>query len=166
MEIWDGYNIDGTLAGVDIVRGEPIPEGIYFLTVEILVRHTDGDYLLMHRSPDKSVFPGYLEATAGGGVQKGETPLEGAIRELKEETGITSDTLTPIASMPYRNMLCHQYLCVTDCAKDSVTLQEGETVGHTWVREADFIKFINSGDMIPTQRERFDPYFRSLGYVK
>ena len=68
MEIWDGYNKDGTLAGVDIVRGEPIPEGLYFLTVEILVRHVDGDYLLMHRSPEKSVFPDYLEATAGGGA--------------------------------------------------------------------------------------------------
>ena len=56
MEIWDGYNRDGTLAGVDIVRGEPIPEGVYFLTVEILVRHVDGDYLLMHRSPEKPVF--------------------------------------------------------------------------------------------------------------
>lgn len=165
MEIWDGYNLDGTLAGVDIIRGEPIPEGVYFLTVEILVRHADGDYLLMHRSPTKSVFPGYLEATAGGGVMKGETPFEGAIRELREETGIITDTLTPIASMPYHQMLCHQYLCVTDCAKDSVTLQEGETVGYTWVNEKEFIDFINSGNMIPTQRERFDPYFKKLGYV-
>ena len=63
-------------------------------------------------------------------------------------------------------MLCHQYLCITDCEKDSVTLQEGETVGYTWVSEAEFIEFINSGNMIPTQRERFDPYFKKLGYVK
>ena len=166
MEIWDGYNADGTLAGVDIIRGEPIPEGLYFLTVEILVRHTDGDYLLMHRDPNKSVFPDYLEATAGGGVQKGETPLEGAIRELKEETGISTESLTPIANMPYRRMLCYQYLCITDCEKDSVTLQQGETVGYKWVSEKEFIDFINSGNMIPTQRERYDGYFRSLGYVE
>ena len=166
MEIWDGYNADGTLAGVDIIRGEPIPEGLYFLTVEILVRHTDGDYLLMHRDPNKSVFPDYLEATAGGGVQKGETPLEGAIRELKEETGISTESLTPIANMPYHRMLCYQYLCITDCEKDSVTLQEGETVGYKWVSEKEFIDFINSGNMIPTQRERYDGYFRSLGYVE
>lgn len=165
MEVWDGYKIDGTLAGVDIVRGEPIPDGIYFLTVEILVRHTDGDYLLMHRDPHKSVFPDYLEATAGGGVMKGETPLEGALRELKEETGISTDTLIPIANMPYRRMICHQYLCITDCEKDSITLQEGETVGYKWVSEKEFIEFINSGNMIPTQRERFDPYFKKLGYV-
>lgn len=166
MEIWDGYYSDGTLAGVDLVRGEPIPEGLYFLVVEILVRHTDGDYLLMKRDPNKPAFGGYLEATAGGAAQKGEDAYTAALRELNEETGIVANTLTPIASMPYMRMLCHQYLCVTDCDKSSVTLQEGETVGCEWVTESEFIDFVNSGKMIPTQRERYDAYFRNLGYVK
>lgn len=167
MEIWDGYNPDGTLAGIDLVRGEPIPEGIYFMTVEILVRHTDGDYLLMQRDHTKPAFPGYLEATAGGAAQKGEDPMSAALRELREETGIVTDHLEPIAHMLYEKhrMLNYQYLCTTDCKKDSVTLQEGETVGYEWVSEKDFIAFINSGNMIPTQRERYDPYFKKLGYV-
>ena len=165
MEIWDGYKSDGTLAGVDLVRGEPIPDGIYFMTVEILVRHTDGDYLLMRRHPDKPAFPGYLEATAGGAAQKGEAPIEAALRELREETGISADTLTPIANMTYRRMLNYQYLCLTDCDKSAVTLQEGETVGYKWVNEEEFIDFIHSGNMIPTQRERYDTYFKKLGYV-
>ena len=165
MEIWDGYNKDGTKAGIDLVRGEDIPDGIYFMTVEILVRHTDGDYLLMKRDGSKPAFPGFFEATAGGAAQKGETPLEAAKRELREETGIISDTLEPIANMPYRKMLNYQYLCITDCKKDSVTLQEGETVGYKWVSEQEFIEFINSGKMIPTQRERYDPYFKKLGYI-
>ncbi|MBQ7390210.1 MAG: NUDIX domain-containing protein [Clostridia bacterium] len=166
MEIWDGYNKDGSLAGVDLVRGEPIPDGIYFMTVEILVRHKDGDYLLMKRDEGKPAFPGYLEATAGGAAQKGEDPLTAAYRELREETGIVADRLEPIASMVYRRMINYQYLCVTDCDKDSVTLQRGETVGYKWVTENEFISFIDSGDMIPTQRERYDGYFRSLGYIK
>ena len=29
MEIWDGYLEDETLANQDLVRGEPIPEGLY-----------------------------------------------------------------------------------------------------------------------------------------
>lgn len=165
MEIWDGYNSDGSLVGIDLVRGEPIPDGIYFMTVEILVRHTDGDYLLMRRHPDKPSFPNFLEATAGGAAQKGEGPLEAAMRELREETGIHADTLTPIANMPYRKMLNYQFLCLTDCKKDSVTLQEGETVGYKWVSEKEFIDFIHSGEMIPTQRERYEGYFKKMGYV-
>ena len=166
MEIWDAYRRDGTLAGVDLVRGEPIPDEFYFLTVEILVRHTDGDYLLMLRDPTKPSFPGYYEATAGGAAQKGESPLEAALRELYEETGIRVETLEKMGNMVYHQMLCHQYICVTDCKKDSITLQEGETVGYKWVSEDEFITFLNSGKMIPTQRERYDSYFRTLGYIK
>ena len=41
LEIWDAYLIDGTLANQDLVRGEPIPKGLYHLVSEILVRHID-----------------------------------------------------------------------------------------------------------------------------
>ena len=34
--------------------------------------------------------------SAGGSVQKGETPVEGAIRELKEETGINVSEMTEL----------------------------------------------------------------------
>ena len=168
MELWDGYRIDGTLAGVDIVRGEPIPKGLYFLMVEILVRHIDGDYLLMHRDTKKKSFPGYLEATAGGAALKGEDPYTAALRELKEETGITAQRLEPLANMPYpkARAICHQFLCITDCPKDSVTLQEGETVGYKWVTESEFVEFVNSNKMIPTQQERYTEYFKKLGYIK
>ncbi len=27
MELWDAYYADGSLAGRDLIRGEPIPEG-------------------------------------------------------------------------------------------------------------------------------------------
>ena len=66
MEIWDGYNIDGSLAGVDLVRGEKIPDGLYHLVCEVLVQHTDGDFLLMKRDLNKPINPGKYEATAGG----------------------------------------------------------------------------------------------------
>ena len=135
MEIWDGYRADGTLAGIDLIRGEVVPDGIYFLVVEILVRHKDGEYLLMKRDLTKPAFPGYFEATAGGAAQKGEDPLTAALRELREETGIEARALEPIANMLYRQMICYQYLCVTDCDKDSVTLKEGETALPPTVRK-------------------------------
>ncbi len=167
MELWDGYNRDGTLAGVDIVRGERVPDGVYHLVCEILVRHTDGEYLLMKRDPSKPSFPGYYEASAGGAVQKGENSYEGALRELREETGIVADKLELIDKMVYKtSMIVHQYLCVTDCAKDSIVLQEGETVGYKWVSLPEFIEFITSDKMIKTQRERMAPYFKRLGYIK
>ncbi len=166
MEIWDAYNADGTLAGIDLVRGRPVPKGLYYMVCEILVRHEDGDYLLMQRAWTKPSFAGRMEATAGGAAQKGETAIMCAKRELYEETGITAEKIDKIGSMIFRNMIVHQFLCITDCPKDSVTLQEGETIAYKWVSEGEFIEFIDSGQMIETQRERMDEYFREIGYIK
>ena len=75
MELWDALYKDGTLAGRDLVRGEPVPEGLYHLVCEILVRHTDGTYLMMRRNLEKEGYPGYWETTAGGSALKGEDLL-------------------------------------------------------------------------------------------
>ena len=168
MEIWDGYLSDGSLAGVDLVRGEPIPDGIYFLAVEILVRHTDGDYLLMQRDYNKPAFPGYFEATAGGAAQKGETPLAAAKRELFEETGIKCDDFYEVAFniIDRGHAFFHSFLCEVDCDKSSVSLLEGETEDYKWVSEQEFIDFINSEDVIDTQKGRYYVYFQSMGYIK
>ena len=96
MEIWDAYYPDGTLVGCDLIRGEPIPNGLYHLVSEILVRHADGDYLLMQRDPRKPNYGGFFEATAGGSALKGEDAYCCAKRELHEETGIDAGTLTNI----------------------------------------------------------------------
>jgi len=165
MEIWDAYYADGTPAGVDLIRGEQIPEGLYHMVCEILVRHTDGDFLLMKRDERKSRFGGYFEASAGGSALKGEDALTCAKRELFEETGISSGELTDIGRYISKNTVYFNFLCTTDCAKDTVTLQEGETVGFEWVSEEGFIEFINSGRMIPSQKERYTEYFRRIGYI-
>lgn len=39
MEVWDGYLRNGSLANKDLVRGEHIPNGLYHLVSEILVKH-------------------------------------------------------------------------------------------------------------------------------
>ena len=166
MEIWDAYFQDGTPAGCTLVRGEPIPAGLYHLVCEILVRHADGDYLLMQRDLRKKGYPGCWEATAGGSALQGEDALTCARRELREETGIAADSLAEIGRFVSRDTIYQQYLCVTGCDKDSVTLQEGETIAYRWVSEAEFAAFANSGDMIDMQRMRYQPFLRRMGYVR
>ena len=165
-EIWDAYLPDGTLTGCDLVRGELIPEDLRHLVSEILVRHVDGDYLLMQRDPRKPNYGGYFEATAGGSALKGEDADFCAKRELREETGIESGELTRIGHFVSANTIYECYLCVTDCPKDTVKLQEGETVSYKWVSEGEFADFVNSSDMIDVQYQRYEPYFKKMGYVK
>ncbi len=166
MEIWDGYMIDGTLANHDLVRGEPIPKGLYHLVSDIWVRHIDGDYLLMRRDTQKSNYGGYYEATAGGSALKGEDKVSCAMRELLEETGISSNDLQETSRYTSCDTIYHCFLCVTDCDKASITLQEGETMSYKWISENDFIAFVNSNEMIDIQRTRYHDYFVKIGYMR
>lgn len=168
MEIWDGYREDGTLAGVDLIRDEEIPAGLYHLVCDILVRHKDGDYLLMLRDYNKDIHPGEWESTAGGSALKGENALQCARRELQEETGLIAGELTEVHYEVYheRNALFYCYVCEVDCDKASVTLQEGETIDYKWLSEREFIDFVNSGQMMQGLRRRYDGWLRSMGYLQ
>lgn len=142
MEIWDGYNADKTLAGVDLIRGEDIPSGLYHMVVEIIVRHTDGTFLLMQRDYNKIGHAGEWEIGAGGSVLKGETPEEGAARELHEETGVAAEKLILLAERTETRksgfgVHYFTYLCETGMDKDAVTLQEGETIDFRWVERSE-----------------------------
>lgn len=134
MELWDAYDKDGNLTGDTLVRGGEVADGLYHIVVGILVQHVDGTYLLMHRDPRKETFPDVYEASAGGSALKGEDALQAARRELLEETGVTAGELTPLYEEISHKGHClyRGFLCVTDCDKQSITLQEGETVGFLW----------------------------------
>ena len=139
MELWDAYDKDfRKIQGITLIRGETIPEGIFHLVCDVIVRHADGSYLLMQRDKRKH-FGGMWEATAGGSAIQNESPLECAARELQEETGITSDNLVEVGRVRSRDTIYVEYLCVTDCKKDSVTLQEGETSAYKWVSRMELV---------------------------
>jgi 8-oxo-dGTP pyrophosphatase MutT (NUDIX family) len=167
MELWDAYDAQGKGIGETLVRGEPIPDGRYHMVCEALVRHADGEYLLMRRDERKKAYPGYWEATAGGSALCGEDALACMRRELLEETGLTDAALTLVAQSrdDGENALFFSYLALTDRDKDSIVLQEGETVAFAWVSEQEFAAYLHSDRVIDRQRARFSDYFRSIGYL-
>ena len=166
-EIWDLYYVDGTPAGCQMVRAYEIPAGLYHLVCEVLVRHADGDYLLMRRSMTKDVFPGCWEATAGGSALAGEDELACIRRELREETGIVAEDFEMVARLIVNDdTIFYTWLCVTDCDKSAVTLQEGETEDFRWVSEAEFIDYIHSDRGVSTQRQRWTDWYRKMGYME
>ena len=168
MEIWDLYTADGASAGKTVSRGEKLPEGYYHLVSEVLVRHIDGSYLLMLRSPEKKIYPGCWEATAGGSVLAGEAPLDGALRELREETGMENAELAALGSQvsDLTSTIYHSFLAVTDCPKNSVRLQPGETADYRWLTEEEFREFWKTGNCVPIQKRRMLPWLKKMGYVE
>ncbi|MDO4318697.1 MAG: NUDIX hydrolase [Lachnospiraceae bacterium] len=139
MELWDAY--DGSfnkIKDMTLIRGERIPEGVFHLVGEIIVKHTDGSYLLMQRDKRKP-FGGMWEATAGGSALQNETPLDCAVRELREETGIDFKDLLEVGRVTSNNTIYVEFLCVTNCDKDSITLQDGETIAYKWVSRNELV---------------------------
>ena len=136
MELWDAYDerLD-KIPGVTLIRGEPVPAGCFHLACEVIVQHKDGSYLLMQRDPRKTLLGGFWEISASGSALQGEDPYTCALRELKEETGITACSLTELGRIldRERKYICVEYICHTDVEKDSIVLQEGETVAYRWV---------------------------------
>lgn len=70
-----------------------------FLSVTCFLRNGD-DILLMHRAPDRKHEPNSY-CGVGGKVHSGETFLDTAVREVKEETGLEIDQ----ADFIYRGQL-------------------------------------------------------------
>ncbi len=167
MEQWNAYTKAGELTETVLVRGTPIPQGLYHLVCEVLVQHVDGSFLCMKRHHSKQDYPGYFEVTAGGSALLGETPFQCIRRELYEETGISCEDYEEIAYHVFDDSQClfYSFLCVIDWDKENVKLQPGETEGYKWLTEKQFIDFIHSGQMIDTQKKRYKNYFLEKGYL-
>lgn len=156
MEVWDAYNKEiEKIEGMTLIRGETIPDGVYHLVSDVIVRHADGTYLLMQRDSRKH-FGGMWEATAGGSALTREGPLACAIRELREETGIESEALTEVGRVvnDHNHTLYVEFLCVTDCEKEQVTLQEGETSAFRWVTKDELVS-MKKDELVTERMQRF-----------
>lgn len=163
MELWDAYKADGTLAGFDIIRGEKIPNNIYHLVCEAVIRHTDGDYLLMRRSFEKEIHPGKWEIGAGGSALKGENKLQAILREIEEETGIKEGNCEEIYSVVHsgHHAIYYGYLFVTSIDKRNIRLQDGETIDYKWITKNELIQFYET-ECSPTFKERLKDFMESL----
>lgn len=87
MEKWDLYTKYREKTGKEWIRGEKIPKGYYHLCVHIWIRNSKGEYLISQRSANRPTYPLMYECP-GGSVLKGESSIEGAVREVKEEVGL------------------------------------------------------------------------------
>lgn len=156
MELWDAYDRNGKkIAGIELIRGEEIPDGMYHMVCETICRHKNGQYLVMTRDTNKNVYPGMYECTGGGSAIKGEDALTAAKRELFEETGIHGENFRQVQQRfnDQKKSMYVNFVCETDIAPDSVVLQEGETIAYEWVTKEKLTEYIDGENFIPPHIE-------------
>lgn len=164
MELWDAYDRHGRKTGWTIVRGEPIPSGSYHLVSCVVVRHADGDFLMLRRSAQKEVYPNILEIGVGGCALQGEEAYACALRELEEETGIVCEELTETGVYvdEHSQAIYKGYLCITDIPKDHIRLLPEENSAYYWYTTEQFLEFFRSDLCLDRFKRRLKSFVETI----
>ena len=150
-EIWDLYDKDGNPLNKTIERGQPLAKGEYIIAVDVWKMNDKGQILLTQRHPSKELFPLKWECTCGAKIS-GEDSLTGALREVKEETGIELDPkdgkkIHRIVR-PDSNIIFDIYLFRTNTDIKNTKLQENEVIAIKWVSKDELRELFRKGEMI------------------
>ena len=172
MELIDVYNVHGQKTGRIVDKDTPLNQDEYRMAVGIWVSDDNGNLLVTRRSMEKRFAPGKWENSAGH-VQAGETPEDGIIRELREETGVEVSLEQIVylgkaaVSWPYLGM---NYGVRLKSRPSEVKLQPGETDAYRWVSHEEFEAMRDRGDFATSVFEYmkgyYDAFLTFMGWEK
>lgn len=165
-EWWDVTDADGVPTGATFERGAPgwPPQGGFHVVATVCVRRDDGMLLMTQRSATKDCpldweFP-------GGSVLAGESSVQGAARELREETGVAVpvEALEFVGRFAEENALIDLY--VAPAASDvAVELDPVEVAAAEWLTADEVQARWRDGLMAPPWEPRLDALWERLRAV-
>ena len=136
MEYWDLYDKNRKKINKTVKRGDPLQDDEYHLVVNAWIKNDKNEFLITQRSENKK-FAFMWECT-GGSVLQGETSIEGAIREVKEELGIDVDKSTgkligtTLRYYPNCSDIFDVWLFTSNVPLSDVKVQEEEVCNVMW----------------------------------
>ncbi len=148
MELVDVLNTRKEFTG-EIADKHNIPEGYYLLSVHIWIINDKGQLLLQQRLSTAHKFPNMWSNT-GGAVKAGETSIEGAVRELKEELGIIvkKEDLEFIASYKRTRDFADVWLLKKNIAINDIIVGEDEVQNVKWTSFKEFEEMLKNGEAV------------------
>jgi len=134
LDIWDA---DGQPTGKKCLKDEAHQKGWFHPTVHIWFYTNTPSLLLQKRSLNKQTFPGLWDVSVAGHVIAGESIIDGALREIKEEIGLDIKEIDLILLEVRKNTnrfdngiidceFQHVFLSKLDTAVSKLKIQEAE----------------------------------------
>lgn len=166
-ELWQVYASDGEPIlgeGWDSTLGNPEVTGsnkIVGVAIVFLYRLNDKgglEFLWQKRSEKVDRYPGDYDISAGGHVNLGETLVEAAIRETREEIGVKIEAkdLQFMIEAPFnRNRFAWVYAVDFTGRKDEFEFDDGEVSEVRWVPYEEMEKFRSKYAKKPLREDEF-----------
>ena len=151
MEAWDLYTQDRVKTGQTMLRGDRVPEGLFHLQVHVCIFNSRGEMLIQQRQHTKPSYPDYWDVSVGGGVIAGETPRAAAMRELREELGLTLDLSQTVAAvtLSFDGGFDDYFLADCDVPLSALTLQAEEVQAARWAGREEIQSMIARREFAP-----------------
>lgn len=169
-EIWDIYDTDRNKTGKTARRGvDKLKEGEYHIIVNAIIMNSKNEILISQRASFKE-FPLMWECN-GGSILKGETSLEGVLREVKEELGLEFKAEDAIYLKEVRRDRIPPdfkdlWLFRKDVDLKDVTFPDGEAVDAKWVSIEEFMRMYENKEIVPTVDFGIEEYNMALEISK
>ena len=128
-------------------------KGEYHIVVTAIILNMENEILISKRADFKR-YGGMWECN-GGSVLAGETSLEGMLREIKEELGITFEKEE---AHFYKELKRNKelpdfkefWVFKRNIKDDEITLPDGEATEFKWVTIDEFMKMYNNKEIVPS----------------
>lgn len=165
-ELWAVYDENrqktGKIAERDVTQ---LKEGEYHIIVNGIILNFDNKILIDRRNLEKK-YGGMWECS-GGSILKGESSLEGILRELREELGIVFSENEAIFLKEIKRVKVpcdfkDLWLFRRDIKDEEITMPDGEVTEFKWVTIDEFMEMYENGEIIPTVDFGRDEYELAL----
>lgn len=172
-ELVEILNPDGTFTGQSILKSEAHKNGIYHPSVHIWICNNNGEILIQKRVATKSTFPNLWDISVAGHISFGENPMTAAVREVKEEIGLTvlPEKLNSVGAFEHKathpnGIIDHElhyiYVCKIDFEPIELKLQESEVAELKLIPFDYFMEITGKNYFVPHGIEYFELVRKSI----